>query len=105
MSRQQRFDEQPAQPFLFQSPGTHAIDQFRTETAAEFAGEKTPVKVRIYSWGPKFAIGITHWGTCYIPKSMMEAARTNMDDEGCTSITMRPASGRHPFRATWINEQ
>lgn len=72
---------------------------------AEFAGEKTPVKTRIYSWGPKFAIGITQWGTCYIPKSMMEAARANMDDEGCANITMRPASGRHPFRATWINDQ
>jgi len=72
---------------------------------SEFSGEKTPVRVRIYSWGPKFAIGITNWGTCYIPKSMMEAARANMDEEGCTSITMRPASGRHPFRATWINEQ
>ena len=72
---------------------------------AEFAGEKIPVKVRFYSWGPKFAIGITNWGTCYIPKSMMEAARANMDDEGCANITMRPASGRHPFRATWINEQ
>ena len=71
----------------------------------EFSGEKIPAKVRIYSWGPKFAIGITNWGTCYIPKSMMEAARANMDDEGCANITMRPASGRHPFRATWINEQ
>lgn len=72
---------------------------------SEFEGEGTPVNTRIYSWGPKFAIGITRWGTCFIPKSMMEAARAKMDDEGCALITMRPAQGRHPFRATWINDQ
>jgi hypothetical protein len=72
---------------------------------AEFSDKGTPVKTRIYSWGPKFAIGITRWGTCFIPKSMMEAARSRMDDEGCVVITMRPAQGRHPFRATWINDQ